>query len=132
MLSEDPDLLEDLKKLKRQTKNAQVSAQNSLAKITLLKAEEQDVGSSKLNLVDSGQERATKSIGEAITNAQMQNYYKVFSKKRSVNNPALFMNSNPFSNYSPLPDQNILNMLKQSTPHQHQRDSSMSSMGVQS
>ena len=41
MLAEDPDLLEDLKKLKRQTKNAQISAQNSLAKITLIKTEEE-------------------------------------------------------------------------------------------
>ena len=41
MLADDPDLLEDLKKLKRQTKNAQVSAQNSLAKITLIKTEEE-------------------------------------------------------------------------------------------
>lgn len=33
MLADDPNLLADLKKLKRQTKNAQISAQNSLAKI---------------------------------------------------------------------------------------------------
>jgi len=112
MLADDPDLLEDLKKLKRQTKNAQVSAQNSLARVTLLGGEEgqDDENSSDLTKrqVDSTAERATKSIGDAITNSQMQNYYKAYNKQGGMashpSTKALYMNSHPFSNYKPLPD----------------------------
>ena len=66
--------------------------------------------------MDEDAERASKSIGGAITNSQMQNYYKAFNKQSVHVQPnlvsnAIFLNSNPFSNYKPLPDQNMMAML---------------------
>ena len=66
--------------------------------------------------IDAEAERATKSIGGAITNSKMQNYYKAFNKQGVQANPfdkAIFLNSNPYSNYKPLPDQNMMAMLSQ-------------------
>ena len=115
MMAEDADLLEDLKKLKRSTKNVSISAQNSLAVVTLLgEGDENEDGTSAgftSKHVDAEAERAAKSIGGAITNSKMQSYYKAFSNKQTgvVQQPnpatkAIFLNSNPYSNYKPLPD----------------------------
>ena len=43
----------------------------------------------------------------------MQNYYKAFSNKQGAGKAtavtkAIFLNSNPYSNYKPLPDQNMM------------------------
>ena len=84
MMAEDADLLEDLKKLKRSTKNVSISAQNSLAVVTLLgEADDEDGTSAGFTSkhVDVEAERAAKSIGGAITNSKMQSYYKAFSNK---------------------------------------------------
>ena len=74
MLANDPNLFEDLKKLKRQTKHVNISAQNSLAKITLLgttEGNEEDIHSDNVSqkLVESMVERNAKSIGNTITNS---------------------------------------------------------------
>ena len=71
LLADDPNLLADLKKMKRQTKNANISAQESLAKFNLADGEDEFIQNDNRgdNLVDSGAERITKSIGGEIANA---------------------------------------------------------------
>lgn len=66
--------------------------------------------------LDAEAERATKSIGGALTNSKMQNYYKSFKKQGGQSNlvaNTIFLKSHPYSNYKPLPDQNIIEILNQ-------------------
>lgn len=139
-LAADENLFEDLRayringKLRRETKNQKISAQSSLAKILDLSNKQNDNLTGDMHLtegqIDGEAEKATKSIGGSIANVQMQNYYKAFGNKTGLpqnsSAKALFMNSHPFSNYRPLPDQNILAMLNE----QQQQDQKAGSGGV--
>lgn len=87
MLAEDPDLISDLKRLKRETKTVGIDAQDSLAKIVRpTGGSSQDLfGESigAIHRIPSEVERKTKSITGAITENQIQNYHETFKNSNN-------------------------------------------------
>ena len=67
LIADDPELYYDLMKLKRKTQPVAISAQNSLAQLQDLTQDDDDSQNKNL-LIDSGHEKAAKSIAGTITN----------------------------------------------------------------
>ena len=79
-LAEDPSLLQDLKRLKRETRNVGTDVQDDLIEESVYSGEDKEVQSSLSEKVEDIIEQKTKSIVGVITNSQMQNYYKAFTQ----------------------------------------------------
>ena len=82
-LAEDPSLLQDLKRLKRETRNVGTDVQDDLIEESVYSGEDKEVQSSLSEKVEDIIEQKTKSIVGVITNSQMQSYYKAFTQQHS-------------------------------------------------
>ena len=76
-LAWDSNLIQDLKKLKRSTENKEVQVDDGLMPFDKNAKNDsmQSDASLQNRLISEEAERAAKSIGGTITNAQLQNYY---------------------------------------------------------